>query len=91
MDPAIGKKVQDYQIVSLLGTGGMGNVYLAQHPLIGKKVAVKILRPEFTDDKEILGRFFLEAKAVNDIQHENVVDIINFVTDEATKLVRVGS
>jgi serine/threonine protein kinase len=84
MDPAIGKKVQDYQIVSLLGTGGMGNVYLAQHPLIGKKVAVKILRPEYTNDKEILGRFFLEAKAVNDIQHENVVDILNFVTDEAT-------
>ena len=84
MDPAIGKKVQDYQIVSLLGTGGMGNVYLAQHPLIGKKVAVKILRPEYTNDKEILGRFFREAKAVNDIQHENVVDILNFVTDEAT-------
>jgi serine/threonine protein kinase len=83
MDPAIGKKVQDYQIVSLLGTGGMGNVYLAQHPLIGKKVAVKILRPEYTDDKEILGRFFHEAKAVNDIQHENVVDILNFVSDEA--------
>jgi serine/threonine protein kinase len=84
MDPAIGKKVQDYQIVSLLGTGGMGNVYLAQHPLIGKKVAVKLLRPEYTNDKEILGRFFREAKAVNDIQHENVVDIINFVTDENT-------
>jgi serine/threonine protein kinase len=64
------------QLESLLGEGAMGEVYLARHPMIGKEVAVKILRPELSDDDEVVGRFFQEAKAVNEINHPNIVDII---------------
>ena len=56
----------------------MGAVYLAEHPLIGKKVAMKVLHPEFSAKENIVARFFNEAKAVNDIQHPNIVDIIDY-------------
>jgi serine/threonine protein kinase len=85
MDPMIGRKIQDYEVVSLLGSGGMGEVYLAQHPLIGKQVAIKALRPELSTNEEALTRFFQEAKAVNEIRHENLVDVINFYSNVATK------
>ncbi|HEY5933261.1 MAG TPA: serine/threonine-protein kinase, partial [Kofleriaceae bacterium] len=61
-----------------LGEGGMGSVYLAEHPSIGKKVALKVLHSEFSTNQEVAARFFNEAKAVNDIGHPNIVDIIDF-------------
>src|SRR5262249_15979233 len=61
-----------------LGEGGMGSVYLAEHPHIGKKVALKILHAEFASNQEVVTRFFNEAKAVNDIGHPNIVDIIDY-------------
>jgi serine/threonine-protein kinase len=56
----------------------MGSVYLAEHPLIGKKVALKVLHSEFSGNDDIATRFFHEAKAVNDIQHPNIVDILDY-------------
>jgi eukaryotic-like serine/threonine-protein kinase len=60
-DPLIGLMIQNYQIVSLLGQGGVGRVYLAKHPGIGKKIAIKVLRREFAQNTNILARFFREA------------------------------
>src|SRR5262245_10208582 len=74
----IGQKVGNYQIKSKLGEGGMGAVYLGEHPLIGKRVAIKVLLEEFASNEEVVTRFFNEAKAVNDIGHQNIVDIIDF-------------
>jgi serine/threonine-protein kinase len=74
----IGKKVGNYEIKSKLGEGGMGAVYLGEHPLIGKKVAIKVLLEEFATNEEVVTRFFNEAKAVNDIGHQNIVDISDF-------------
>ncbi|MBA3822197.1 MAG: serine/threonine protein kinase, partial [Deltaproteobacteria bacterium] len=56
----------------------MGSVYLAEHPTIGKKVALKVLHSEFSANQEVAARFFNEAKAVNDIGHPNIVDIVDF-------------
>jgi serine/threonine-protein kinase len=56
----------------------MGAVYMAEHPLIGKKVALKVLHAEFSANEDVVNRFFNEAKAVNDIQHPNIVDIIDY-------------
>ena len=56
----------------------MGSVYLAEHPSIGKKVALKVLHSEFSTNQEVAARFFHEAKAVNDIGHPNIVDIVDF-------------
>jgi serine/threonine protein kinase len=74
----IGKKVGNYEIKSKLGEGGMGAVYLGEHPLIGKKVAIKVLLEEFAANEVVVTRFFNEAKAVNDIGHQNIVDIVDF-------------
>ena len=79
-DPLIGAKVGNYEVRQKLGEGGMGSVYLAEHPLIGKKVALKVLHSEFASNQDVVSRFFTEAKAVNDIQHPNIVDIIDYGT-----------
>src|SRR5215510_14684116 len=74
----IGQRIGNYVISQLLGEGGMGMVYQAEHPQIGKKVALKILHAELAANQEITTRFFHEAKAVNDIGHPNIVDIVDF-------------
>ena len=74
----IGKSIGNYQIKAKLGEGGMGTVYLGEHPLIGKRVAVKVLLEELSSKEDIVQRFFNEAKAVNDIGHQNIVDIVDF-------------
>jgi serine/threonine-protein kinase len=56
----------------------MGAVYLAEHPSIGKKVALKVLHAEFSSNAEVVERFFREARAVNDIGHPNIVDIVDY-------------
>ena len=56
----------------------MGAVYLAEHPTIGKKVALKVLHAEFSTNPEVVERFFNEAKAVNAIGHPNIVDIVDY-------------
>ncbi|HRC58829.1 MAG TPA: serine/threonine-protein kinase, partial [Kofleriaceae bacterium] len=56
----------------------MGAVYLAEHPLIGKKVALKVIHRELAGNREVVARFFQEARAVNTIGHENIVEIHDF-------------
>jgi serine/threonine-protein kinase len=73
-----GRTIGNYVIRQKLGEGGMGAVYLGEHPLIGKKVAVKVLREELANNAEIVRRFFNEARAVNDIHHQNIVDVVDF-------------
>ena len=77
-DLLIGQTIGNYLVTQKLGEGGMGAVYLAEHPSIGKKVALKVLHSEFSTDQEVTARFFHEAKAVNDIGHPNIVDIVDF-------------
>src|SRR3954453_13835629 len=77
-DLLLGQTIGNYLVTQKLGEGGMGAVYLAEHPSIGKKVALKVLHSEFSTDQEVTRRFFHEAKAVNDIGHPNIVDIVDF-------------
>jgi tRNA A-37 threonylcarbamoyl transferase component Bud32 len=74
----IGSRIGNYEVKSKIGEGGMGAVYLGEHPLIGKKVAIKILLPELVNNANVATRFFNEAKAANDIRHQNIVDIVDF-------------
>jgi serine/threonine-protein kinase len=73
----IGRHLNNYEIVSLLGEGGMGTVYLALHPIMGRKAAVKVLKPELARDESLVSRFFNEARAANAIRHPNIIDIID--------------
>jgi serine/threonine-protein kinase len=78
-----GHTIGSYRILNKIGTGGMGAVYLAEHPLIGKKVALKVIHRELAGNKEVVQRFFQEAKAVTRINHEHIVEIHDFgVTPE---------
>ncbi len=73
-----GQKIGNYRILRRLGVGGMGAVYLAEHPLIGKKVALKVIHRELAGNKEVIARFFNEARAVNKIGNEHIVEIHDF-------------
>jgi len=77
-DVLIGQTIGNYLVTQKLGEGGMGSVYLAEHPSIGKKVALKVLHPEFSSNPEVAERFFREAKAVNSIGHPNIVDVVDY-------------
>jgi len=74
----INQTIGNYRVVSLLGEGGMGVVYLAQHPVIGRKVAIKLLHAVLARDPDIVARFFNEARAIHMIAHENIVEILDF-------------
>jgi hypothetical protein len=74
----IGETVGSYRIVRVLGEGGMGRVYVAEHPLIGKQAAVKILLPQYSANPDIINRFFNEARASSLLKHHSVVDIYDF-------------
>lgn len=67
-----------YQVLSLLGDGGMGSVYLAEHVTLRKKVAIKVLHQELCRDQTQVDRFLQEARAASMIGHENIVDIVDF-------------
>src|SRR5262245_8674857 len=77
-DGVIGETLGNYRIVKELGQGGFGVVYLAQHPLLGKKVAVKLLLPAISANKEIVDRFFNEARAATLIGDSGIVDVFDF-------------
>src|SRR3954465_10545267 len=77
-DPLPGMQLGDYVVEKAVAWGGMGIVYRAVHPLIGRKVAVKVLRPSFAADPEQVARFLAEAKAVSAIKHRGIIDIIGF-------------
>ncbi len=74
----VGALVGEYRIEKLVGQGGMGQVYGAVHPVIGKRAAIKVLRGELCADPEAIDRFVLEARAVNQIGHPNIVDVFAF-------------
>ncbi len=68
----------EYRVGALMGIGGMGAVYEGLHPVIGKRVAVKVLLPALSADAELVKRFVAEARSVNEIRHRNIVDIFSF-------------
>jgi len=57
--------------------GCMGAVYLAEHPSIGRQVAIKVLRAELGRDEQSLARFINEARAANSIRHPNIIEILD--------------
>ena len=73
-----GITVGQYCITGLLGQGGMGTVYSAQHMLLKRPAAVKLLRPELSSDQEMVIRFFNEARAAAAIHHPSIVEIYDF-------------
>ncbi|MBL8939118.1 MAG: serine/threonine protein kinase [Archangium sp.] len=74
-DPVIGTEVSGYRVTARLGSGGMGVVYEGEQPLIGKRVAIKVLRHEIAEDPELVLRLVAEARAVNQVGHRGIIDV----------------
>lgn len=77
-DSLVGMKCGEYDVVRPLGEGGMGFVYEGLQPMIGKRVAIKILRAEIAWDPEQMQRLLSEARTVNAVRHRGIVDIFSF-------------
>ena len=72
-----GSPVGEYEIQGQIGEGAMGTVYSAIHPVIGKTVAIKVLKPELCANQASIDRFVQEAQSVNRIGHPNIVDVFS--------------
>ncbi len=79
---AAGTLVGDrYEIVRLLGEGGMGAVYEARHKILGRSVAIKVLKPEIAHNEQLVARFLQEAKAAAELRHKNIVELTDYGVD----------
>ena len=75
---AQGATIGAYRILGRLGEGGMGAVYLAEHTLLSRRAAIKVLLPSLTASEEDIQRFFIEARAVSMISDPGIVQIFDF-------------
>ncbi|AFE09870.1 serine/threonine protein kinase [Corallococcus coralloides DSM 2259] len=77
VDPLLGAQLGEFIIQERIGAGGMGVVYRAEHPIIGKQAAIKVLRAELMSPEQAQ-RLLVEARSVNAIRHPGILDIFNF-------------
>src|SRR5512140_855771 len=73
-----GTQVGAYRLVQQIGEGGMGAVWLAEHTMLGRRAAIKLLHPMFTTRPDIVTRFFNEARAATAIADPGIVQIFDF-------------
>jgi eukaryotic-like serine/threonine-protein kinase len=74
-ESVVGRRIGPYHVVSQLGRGGMGEVYLAENSRLGRKVAIKLLSAKFTADSERVRRFVQEARAASSLNHPNIITV----------------
>lgn len=74
-----------YKILSIIGEGGMANVYLAEDTILHREVAVKALRMDLRDDKSVQERFKREAVATSELSHPNIVNVLDVGIDQGTQ------
>ena len=84
MSLSAGARLGSYEILAPLGAGGIGEVYRARDPRLGREVAIKVLPGEIADDAHSLARFEREAKAVAALSHPNILAIHDFGRHDGT-------
>ncbi len=83
MQLTAGTKLGPYEIISWIGAGGMGEVYRARDPRIGREVAIKVLPETFAADTDRLRRFEQEAHAAGVLNHPGILSIFDIGTDQS--------
>lgn len=78
----IGSKIGNYNIVSKIGEGGMGSVFLGEHIKLNRKVAIKSLHDVLIKNEEIKERFRIEAEAMSKLQNENIINLLDYEENE---------
>jgi len=73
-----GSQIGAYRVLEQLGSGGMGDVWIAEHAMLGRRAAIKVLRAELSSKPEIVARFFNEARAATAIADPGIVQIFDF-------------
>jgi len=73
----VGKKINNYELRELVGDGAMGVVYLAEHPVLRRRAAVKLLKRQYLESPSLVTRFVNEARAAAAIHHPNVIEVID--------------
>src|SRR5262245_12995302 len=86
-DLSAGQRIGQYKILSLLGRGGIGEVYLASDSKLGRKVALKLLPSSFTQDHDRSRRFEQEARAASALNHPNILTIFDIEKIEGTHFI----
>ena len=76
----IGSALGNHRVLSLLGRGGMGEVYLGEQVSLRRRVAIKVLRRELSSQPELVARFFTEARAAARLRHPGIVDVYDYGT-----------
>jgi serine/threonine protein kinase len=74
----LGQTVGNYRITAKLGEGAVGAVFLAEHPVIGRKAALKVIHPQHARNADVVTRFVNEASAISRIRHEHIVEVTDF-------------
>jgi eukaryotic-like serine/threonine-protein kinase len=87
VDALLGKSLGRYRILSLLGRGGMGEVYRAKDTTLGRDVAIKVLPSGFSIDRDRLRRFEQEARAASALNHPNIITIHEFGQEEGVHFI----
>jgi serine/threonine-protein kinase len=82
-----GQRFNHYEIVSLVGEGGMGEVYAAHDTKLGRKVALKLLPPDFTGDPDRVQRFMREARAASQLNHPNILTVHEIGVADSTHFI----
>jgi eukaryotic-like serine/threonine-protein kinase len=82
MTIAIGTRLGPYEVAGRVGAGGMGEVYRALDPRLGREVAIKVLPPTFASDRERLQRFEQEARAAGSLNHPNILSVYDVGTSD---------
>src|SRR5512141_568989 len=83
----IGQDIEHYRVTAKLGAGGMGEVYRAKDPRLGRDVALKVLPASFSNDADRLRRFEQEAKAAGLLNHPNITAVYDIGTHEGSPYV----
>src|SRR5262245_24733140 len=82
-----GQRLGPYEIRDLLGRGGMGEVYLARDPRLGRELAIKVLPPHAVEDATAVERFMREARTASALNHPNVVTIYEIGETDASRFI----
>ena len=83
----IGTTLAHYKILEKIGSGGMGDVYLAEDTKLDRKVALKVLPPEMAESEQRRSRFKREAKALAALDHPNIVQVFSVEEAEGTPFI----
>lgn len=79
-DPLVGTRIREYEILEVIGKGGMGAVYKARHVYLEEERAIKVIQTALAGDKEFIDRFIREAKILTKLRHPNLIQLYEFGT-----------